>query len=576
MTESSGTPSTESTQFDAIVIGSGPGGLTCAAFLASAGKRVAVVEQHDVAGGNSQVFRRHHDGMDFEFDVGLHYIGSCGPDGFFPKIFGSLGVGERIEYNELEADGFDTLVFPERTFTVPRGWDAYRDRLVESFPDDEKAIDEYLGILKTVGNEFRMAMLPGAKTPTFDEWGNRTLGELFSECGISGELAAVLDHWGGLYGSGPKTSVVSIHALIVDHYMDGAFYPRGGGQVFPARLIQVIEALGGEVRCLAKVDSILVDDAKVTGVRLGSGEVLEAPLVVSNADYKRTVLELTNPGDWSTEAIAKAEGALMAIGLIVVYVVVDIDLAKDQPNTNLMYFPDSDISGYYEDLEEGRFPEIIDEKGPFTFVAMASRKDPGNEHLCPPGYTNFQIMTLAPRDYRVWGVEEGPAEGVKYRMNSDYRGRKQWITDRMIESAETILGPFRDHIVHTETATPLTQERYTLSTGGTSYGLRFDPDQAGASRPAYRTEIEGLWLVGASTVSGHGIGGAMVGGLMCAGEILGRPLILEVFGGRQLVDPSVIPADPPDFDPYEFSRGRALRETRALGRSAREEATAGS
>lgn len=261
----------------------------------------------------------------------------------------------------------------------------------------------------------------------------------------------------------------------------------------------------------------------------------------------------------------------MSIGLIVTYVVVDIDLAADQPNCNWMYFPDVDISRYYEELEAGRFPAIVDERGPFTFVAMASRKDPENRHLCPPGYTNFQIMTMAPRGYNVWGVDEGPADGGKYRLSSDYRGRKEWISERMIETAEKLLGPFRDHIVHQETATPLTQERYTLSTGGTSYGLRFSPGQ---ERQSYRSEIEGLYFVGASTVSGHGIGGAMVGGIMCAGEILGRPLIMEVMSGKQLVDPARIPADPPDFDPYEYSRGAALRARRAEGR-ARRRAAAG-
>lgn len=556
-------------RYDAVVIGSGPGGLTAAAYLAACGRRVLVVEQHDIAGGNCQVFRRHHEGMELEFDVGMHYLGDCTATGIFPSIFRALGLEGRITYTELDPDGFDTIRLPELDFRIPKGWDGYRDRLVETFPGDEAGIDRCIGTLRTVAEQFRFSLVPGMETPVFDEWGNRSMAELFEWCGLSPLAEAVMFHWGGLYGSGPSQTVVHIHALIVDHYMGGAYYPEGGGQVFPARLVQAIEALGGEVRTLSRVEEICVEDGHVTGVRVG-GEKIEAPLVVSNADYKRTVLELVGPEHWSEEALRRAEETIMAIGLVVAYVVVDIDLAKDLPNCNHGLFTTSDIAGYYELLESGQFPDE-----PFTFVAMASRKDPGNTRLCPRGYTNFQLMTLAPRGYSTWGVDDGPAHGVQYRRNDTYRERKAWITEKLIEGGEKLLGPFRDHIVWLETATPLTQERYTLSTGGTSYGLRFQPDQAGDKRPAYRTEIDGLWLVGASTMSGHGIGGAMVGGAMCAGEIVGRPLLIESILGTTLVDPEVIPPDPPDFDPVETSRGTALARRRAEGREARALAKAG-
>ena len=557
-------------EWDAIVVGSGPGGLTAAAFLAAAGRRVLVLEHHDVAGGNAQVFRRQHGDASYEFDVGLHYLGDCAEDGMMPRIFGVLGVGDRITYRELDPDGFDVFRVGEREFAVPTGWEAYRDRVVEAFPDDAEAIDTYIGILREVVSQFRMAMMPGVEAPVFEAWGNRTLAELYDHCGISEEPRAVLSHWCGLYGSAPSETVLHIHALIVDHYMSGAWYPEGGGQVFPARLVQVIEALGGEVRTLSTVEHIVVDDGKVVGVQVG-GELLRAPVVVSNADHRRTVLELVDREHWGRATVRAAEDAVMALGLIVAYVVVDIDLTAGLTNANRAIFHDADIEAAYAALEAGRFPE---DRVPFSFIAMASKKDPDNVHLCPPGHTNFQIMTVAPRGYDLWGVERGPTDGTPYRRSSAYRQRKEWITEQLLDDAEQLLGPFRDHIVHLETATPLTHERYTRSSGGTSYGLRFQPDQAGEHRPGYRTEIDGLWRVGASTRTGHGIGGAMIGGVMCAGEILERPLILDVAFGNSLVDPSAIPPDPEDFDPLEVSRGAALRSRRAVGRAARAEVAA--
>jgi len=542
--------------WDAIVIGSGPGGLTTAACLGSAGQRVLVLEAHDLAGGNTQVFRRHHGPDWYEFDVGVHYIGECGPGGLFTAIFNSLGVGERMKFRELDRDGFDTLMFPGITIRVPVGWEAYRDRLVEEFPSDKAGIERAIDTLHTVATEARA--FPGEDRKTYDLWALRPLSDLFDECELSAEACAVLDHWSGLYAGSPQQTATAMHAGIIGHYMNGAYYPEGGGQMIAARMIEVIEACSGEVRTLSPVQNILVEDGQAVGVRLENGERVDAPIIVSNADYRRTMCDLVGEDHLNPATIAWAEDATMTLGLVCVYVVVDIQL--DGPNTNYFVFPDFRTDDLYEELDAGRLPSG---DAPFAYVAIASRKDPDNTELCPPGHTNLQIMTLAPRGYDYWGVEVGPADGGQYRRGEVYRARKQELTDQLITAAETALGSFREHIVHVETATPLSHERYTRSSGGTSYGYMHSPDQSGVGRPSYRTEIDGLWVVGANTVSGHGIAGATSGGVFCAGEILDRPLIVEMFMGQQLVDPDSIPPEPEDFDPVEYCRGARLREKRA-------------
>ena len=540
--------------YDAIVIGSGPGGLTCAAHLAASGKRVIVLEQHDLAGGNCMVFRRQNR---YEFDVGLHYIGDCGPGGLFPAIFGGLGLGDRITFRPFDST-FDHLHFPDKEILVPAGWPEYRETLVEAFPEEEEGIGRCLSILEAIATELRSALLPDAETPTLREWGHASLQELYDNAGLSSKAQAVLSHWTGLYGSGPDASSVTMHASIIDHYMRGAFYPEGGGQVIPARLVEVIEALGGEVRTMARVERITTDNGRVTGAVLDGGEEITAPLVVSNADYKRTVLELTDPEAWRSETVERAQSMVTTLGLVIVYLVVEGVL--DGPNCNYFSFPSWDLDDAYQTLEDGELP---DGRVPFAYIAMASRKDPDNHHLCPPGHTNFQIMSIAPRGYDFWGVDEGPTHGESYRRVPRYREMKDEVTEQLLDLGEGVLGPFRDRIVHMETATPLSQERYTLSTDGTSYGLQHSPEQVGKSRPGYRTEVDGLFLVGQNTVSGHGIAGAMVGGVRCAGEILGKSLLVDSFLGTSFVDPAILPEDPDDWDPVAVSRGRALREKRA-------------
>ncbi|MCP3935767.1 MAG: NAD(P)/FAD-dependent oxidoreductase [Actinomycetia bacterium] len=561
MDESQQSTSQPTESWDVVIVGSGPGGLTAAACLASAGRRVLVLERHDVAGGNMQVFRRHHGDDWYEFDVGVHYIGDCQPGGLYPTIFDALGVGDRMNFRQLDADGFDTLLFPDFEFRVPAGWDEYSRRLVDQFPSDRAGIERCLDTLKTVSDEGRLVF--GEDRPTFDEWAFRPLADLFDECELSPEAVAVLDHWSGLYAGAPSESVTVMHARIIGHYMNGAYYPEGGGQMIPARLIQAIEAAGGEVRALSPVERIIIDNGKATGVQIEGGPLIHADLVISNADHRRTIENLVGTEHVSPGTAAWVRDAEMTLGLICVYVVVDKVI--EGPNTNYFVFPNYDPEGIYQRLEAGE----ITPDAPFAYIALASRKDPENTELCPPGHTNFQIMSLAPRGYKFWGVEEGPADGVSYRRNEVYRARKQELTDLLINAAEKALGPFRENIVHVEMATTLSQERYTHTSGGTSYGYKHSPEQSGQNRPDYKTEIDGLWLVGANTTSTHGIAGAMSGGVFCASEILERPLIVEMYMGEKLIDPDSVPPDPDDFDPLEYCRGEKLRTLRAERSAAR-------
>lgn len=547
--------------WDALVVGSGPGGLTTAACLAATGKKVLVLERHDVAGGNTQVFRRHHGDDWFEFDVGVHYVGELGPGQLLHNVFGALGVGDRISFRPLDPDGFDTLHFPDFEFRVPASWEVYRARLIERFPNDRAGIERALGVLHDVAAESRMIF--GGERSTFDEWAFRPLSQLFDEAELSQQCQAVLDHWSMLYAGAPGETAIFMHARLIDHYMGGAFYPEGGGQMMAARLIQVIEACGGEVRTLSPVKQILVDNGAVRGVELDNGETIDAPVVVGNADYRRLMTTMIDAEHLAAGTREWARDAEMTLGLVCVYVVVSKELPG--PNCNYFLLPDYRTDELHRELEAGALPSGLLP----TYVAMTSRKDPDNPDLCPAGHTNFQIMSYAPRGHEYWGVETGPADGGRYRRDDRYRQRKREITDRLVDAAEQLIGPFRDDIVHLEMASPLTHERYTHSSGGTSYGYKHSPEQSGNHRPQLRTEIEGLWVVGANTATGHGIAGAMIGGVMCAGEIIDRPLIAEIALGQSILDPSAIPPDPDPFDPLEFSRGARLREKRATASTSR-------
>jgi phytoene dehydrogenase-like protein len=547
----------ESERWDAIVIGSGLGGLTTAAYLCAAGKRTLVLEAHYVAGGNSQVFRRRIRGRQYEFDVGIHYIGECGRDGIITGILNGLGLAERVVFRPLDPDGYSTLVFPDFTFRVPVGWDRYRARLLETFPDEADALTKVLDVLRSVADDGRDLTRGELSTeelatraPNFLKWGLRPVTDLFGEHGLSERASACLLGEQGDYAVRPSKTPVALQAGIADHFLRGAFYPEGGGQVIAGRLIQAIRAYGGEVRTRARVERIEVEGGRVKGVVMaGRGEAIEAPVVISNADLKRTFLDLVGPEHFPPERIEQIRGFSMATPLFVAYLGLDVDLvARGWPNSNYFIWGSYDIDGLYDRLERGE--AVPDE---MAYVTTASVKDPVTRMLAPEGYTNLQIMTLAPPDYAAFHVRKGPTEGGRYHRDPDYRRAKNELMERLITTAEKVIPDIREHVDWKEAATPVSQERFTRSTGGTSYGIEMSLEQIGPFRVGPRTEVEGLYLCGASTPSGPGVSSVMRSGVVAAAAVLDRDLLGSVLSGDVLGDRGLLPVLSDDWDPWRES-----------------------
>ncbi|WP_410599004.1 phytoene desaturase family protein [Amycolatopsis sp. lyj-90] len=552
-------------RWDAVVVGSGMGGLTSAAYLAAGGKRTLVLEAGDVLGGCTHVFRR----KQFEFEVGVHYLGDCGPEGTIPAILRGVGLDERVRFLPMDPDGFDTIVFPDVTVKVPRGWDRYLANLIEALPGDADGLRKFVGVLRRLGESTDRLTTPGShlemgkfalRAGTAAVWAMQPLDRLLDACKLSVAARAVLSSQAS-YLSPPHRAATMVHAVFLHNYIrDGGYFPEGGGQVLAAHLADVVTAHGGEVRTRARVRRILVEHSRVTGVELTSGELIPADVVVSNADIKRTLLELVGPDKLPSRLVRRTDGYRMSIPLFNVYVALDVDLRGRMPNTNYFSCPVTEpskelfeLAGRAGELSEPQIADLL-ARTP-GFVSVQSIKDPDNERIAPPGYTNLEIMSAAPADYGFWGVDEGPYSGGKYRRRPGYTERKEQFTEAMLDRAAAVIPEFREHIVHVEAGSPITQERYTLSSDGVAYGIDLSWQQFGPLRPGVRTPVKGLFLAGASNSWGPGVEGAMASGVGAAGAVLGRDLAKQLRAGAVLADKASLPALPGDWDPLIAAGG---------------------
>ncbi|MFB8279060.1 FAD-dependent oxidoreductase [Nocardia colli] len=525
--------------WDAIVIGSGTGGLSTAAYLATNGKRVLVLEASNVIGGAAQEFRRNRV---FEFTTGAHYIGDCEPDGVIPTVLRGVGLDDEITYNAMDREGFDRIVGPGVDFRVPAGWQAFEDRLIETFPADAAGLRGAVRTLREAGeavealgappipNPWELARRPRTWRPMLK--GVLTLEQLFDVHKLSPQARFVLGYI-CMFLLLPRTKIpTAVYAFAMHHYIkSGGWYVRGGVAKIPHALARVVRCHGGEVRLDSRVEQILIERGRAYGVRLVDGTQIHAPVVVSNADIKTTYASLIAPEHTRAVKRRRIADATLTPSLFSVYLGLDIDLREHMPAEHVFKVHSLDFDDHLDKLgiPDWSFAEqMFDEDAHAIWLTSPTVKDTprrGSE-----GYSDLEITSATPQFYEFWGLEGGALDGVDYHRDPVYRERKRQIEEYFVAKAIEALPFLEGHIVWQESSSMLTHEDWTSTRHGAWAGLDFSVRNL-VLRPGPATEIKGLYLAGASSRCMGAMIGTLRGGMDTAAAILGRDLWREVTKG---------------------------------------------
>ncbi len=515
--------------YDAVVIGSGMGGLSTAAMLSDLGWKVCVLEQHYTAGGYTHSYERNG----YEWDVGVHYIGDVGAKTRTRQMFDYLSDG-KLEWAPMDEE-YDRFYIGEKVFCAKAGKQQFRDNLVQQFPDEQKAIDAYIILLDNAGNAMssvamarvlepwqQTLMTPYLKWKTPDFLYRNTY-DVLAELTENRDLIAVIcGQWGDM-GLPPRQSTFMVHSMIARHYLYGGYYPVGGSWRIADSIIPKIQASGGEVFTYARVKQIIVEDGKARGVEMSDGHHIECGCVISSAGVGNTFNELLSAEVTETagykQKLNTVEPSLAHLGVYIGLKETAEELGL--PKTNFWVYPDNDYDGAVE-----RFMGGADESFPVVYISFPSAKDPDylNRH---PGTATIEIVAPAPYHwFEKWRDETWGKRG------EDYDAFKENLGERLMETLYDKLPELRGKVDYYEVSTPLSTNWFGGYQKGELYGLAHTPERMQQKWLRPKTSIPGLWLTGQDILT-CGVTGAMMAGLLTTTSIIGMrkmsPLMKRIY-----------------------------------------------
>ena len=492
-------------RFDAVVIGSGIGGMSAARMLAEfGGKKVLVLEQHYTLGGMTHEFTR---GGRYRFGTGVHYLtGRPGP------AIHHLTDG-RVSFQRLP-DHYDILHFPEFDFAVPSSAKALRERLKAQFSAEESAID---GFFSAVSKAARGAVarhiasaLPAAvravglpiiehlHPDTF-----RAITTVVAQHFSDPKLRAIVSARWGLHGTPPSISAFGAHAAVsLEGFAEGATHPVGGPRELARAILEGLQGFGVELRPRQRVQQIVSDGSKAWGVvaqdqLTGRLYSVDAPIVVSAVGVRNTARLLggTHAARWNSH-IADFPPDISAMVLFIGFRQSPATLGLKGENHWFMPSLDDD-KALEHPLGEG-----------VLFVSFSSLNNPAATH-----HTAEVMHFVDPDQFQAW---HGSFQDARPRS---YEALKSSITEVLLERLERHWPGFRELIDIAELATPLSFTTYQNSVHGAIYGLANSPARLRSRIASSRTDIRGLYLAGQDAAS-PGIEAAQWSGMMVASAVL--------------------------------------------------------
>ncbi|MBI4664984.1 MAG: NAD(P)/FAD-dependent oxidoreductase [Nitrospinae bacterium] len=501
-------------KYDVVVAGGGLGGLTAGAILAKRGKKVLLVEKHNVVGGCAVTFRR----KDLLVEATLHEMDGLDKNDIKPAIINELGISSSVEF--IRVPEFYRVVKGSLDFVMPDNVEAAAAKLIKQFPREHKGIEKFFRVISDMGAW--MATIPMEpwrlllRLPFyFPFWYYHIFRYMKKDVGsfvdsiISDEdLKLILMANVGYYHDDPyELGMVYYGVAQGSYFSGGGHYIKGGSQQLSNAMAKVITDNGGEVLTRNEVTRVVLENGRATGVKYRKTSkthperhkeiFAEADVVIANLPLPNLINHMMP--DYRNEKFKARMGAMALPGSATIVFLGFSRPLKGIGNKCYSTFVCGDtVDSIKQIKEDSRNADYKSKSYAFVEYGMI---DSG---LAPEGKSVGSIAI---------GDDISNWEGLS---REEYKAKKDEVARIFIDRLDKLVPGAKELVIYSEVATPVTIKRYTGNPKGVFYGFAQTVGQDMMSRPISIPGVDNLLISSAWGLPGGGLSGVIIGGNFCA------------------------------------------------------------
>ncbi|MCQ2229753.1 MAG: NAD(P)/FAD-dependent oxidoreductase [Bacteroidales bacterium] len=491
-----------SKRYDVVIIGAGLGGLECGLMLAKHGKSVCILEKDALIGGCLQTFRREGQHL----DTGFHYVGGLDKGQMLNRLFSYFGLMD-LPWEKMDIDCFDEVVLCGKSYKIAQGFDNYKATLQQAFPHQSKEIEEYVKLLKQVGDNTDKSFEPREADAfytqsLFAQSAYTYLTNLFTDK----DLIDVVSGTSLKMELNPEKLPLYTFAQINSSFIQSAYRIKGGGMQIAETLRKNIESLGGVVMRNSEVVDVIAEDGCIKSVVKKDDTEIEGDVFISDIHPSATMDLLENSKLIRNIYRKRINNLENTFGMFTAHLILKPGQIR-YFNHNKFIYTEKDIWHIDQEPSNGPVKEIL--------VSVNPPSD-GSEYV-----TNIDLLTPMK-----WSeVEKWFGTKIGDRDN-DYESMKAAVAGKCIDVVSEYIDGLKEAIQNVYTSTPLTYHDYTGTKEGSAYGIRKDYQQLMFTVLTAKTPVANLFLTGQS-LNLHGILGTSMTSMFTCAEILGMDTIVN-------------------------------------------------